>query len=53
MNDAYKKLVVFDWGDVLLDANSPVYNSYTAVKNIGRDMEFEQHSFISFLKKKE
>ena len=53
MNDDHKKLVVFDWGDVLLDVNSPVYNSYTAVKNIGRDMEFEQHSFISFLKKKE
>ncbi|MBR3834813.1 MAG: HAD-IA family hydrolase [Lachnospiraceae bacterium] len=48
-----KKLVVFDWGDVLLDVNSPVYNSYTAIKNIGHDMGFDQHSFITFLKKKE
>lgn len=48
-----KKLVVFDWGDVLLDVNSPVYNSYTAIKNIGSEMGFDQHSFISFLKKKE
>ena len=53
MENKNKKLVVFDWGDVLLDVNSPVYNSYTAVKNIGNDMEFDQRSFIGFLKKRE
>ncbi len=53
LHNTDKKLVVFDWGDVLLEVNSPVYNSYTAIKNIGRDLGFEQHSFIKFLKQRE
>ena len=53
LHNSRKKLVLFDWGDVLLDVNSPIYNAYSAIKDIGRDMEFEQHSFIQFLKQKE